>query len=466
MSSFSTGLYGSTISGIVSNVNDAFSGKTSGINVSSIVSELMQVEDQPEVQLQSQQTTVHSQITALTGISTQLTALYSSENSLKDILGAFSQNTTGSSDAAIVSASAGSSATAGTHSVTVSKLATISSSYSGYISSGTSLGGQQIVVGYGPDSSNPLSSDTINIPSTDTTLQQVASYINAGKYGVTASAVTDAQGSRLVLVSKASGAVGNLTVTSPATSFNNSGGVDAQLSVDGVPVDSASNTVTGAIPGVTLSLGAADPNTPVLISVQPDTSQASQAIQTFVDAYNAVIGSINSQYTLNSSGQEGVLAGDSMLRFLQSSLLSLVTTSVSGAGQYVNLQSMGIEMQNDGTLQVNSTNLSKALSSNFSDVQTFFQSPKGWGVSAGTQLLQLTDPTLGPVAADINGLNQTNRSLTDQINDFEVRMATVKDQLTTQYDNLNTLLQEYPMQLQEIAGQLSSLPNATSSSKS
>jgi flagellar hook-associated protein 2 len=127
---------------------------------------------------------------------------------------------------------------------------------------------------------------------------------------------------------------------------------------------------------------------------------------------------------------------------------------------------MGIEMQNDGTLQVNSTNLSKALSSNFSDVQTFFQSPKGWGVSAGTQLLQLTDPTLGPVAADVNGLNQTNRSLTDQINDFEVRMATVKDQLTTQYDNLNTLLQEYPMQLQEIAGQLSSLPDATSSSKS
>ncbi len=466
MSSFSTGLYGSTISGIVSNVNDAFSGKTSGINVSTIVSELMQVEDQPEVQLQNQQTTVNSQISALTSISTQLTALYDSENSLKDIFGAFSQNTTGSSDAAIVSASAGSSATAGTHSVTVSKLATVSSSYSGHISSGTSLGGQQIVVEYGPDSSNPLSTDTINIPTSATTLQQSASYINAGKYGVTASVVTDAQGSRLVLVSKTSGAAGNLTVTSPATGFNNSAGVDAQLSVDGVPVDSGSNTVTGAIPGVTLSLGAADPDTPVLISVQPDTSQASQAIQTFVDAYNAVIGSINDQYKLDSNGQEGVLAGDSMLRSLQSSLLSLVTTSVSGAGQYVNLQSMGIEMQNDGTLQINSTNLSKALSSNFSDVQTFFQSPKGWGVSAGTQPLQLTDPTLGPVAADVNGLNQTKGSLTDQINDFEVRMATVKDQLTTQYDNLNTLLQEYPMQLQEIAGQLSSLPNATSSSKS
>jgi flagellar hook-associated protein 2 len=127
---------------------------------------------------------------------------------------------------------------------------------------------------------------------------------------------------------------------------------------------------------------------------------------------------------------------------------------------------MGIEMQDDGTLQVNSTNLSQALSSNFSDVQNFFQAAKGWGQTAGTQMLQLTDPTLGPVAADISGLNQTNQSLTDQINDFETRMATVQDQLTTQYDNLNTLLQEYPMQLQEIAGQLASPPNTASSSSS
>ena len=108
MSSFSTGLYGSTISSIVNNVNDAFSGKTSGIDVSSVVSELMQVERQPEVQLQNQQTTINSQVSALTSISTQLTALYTSVNSLKDIFGAFSQNTTGSSDSAIVSATPGS----------------------------------------------------------------------------------------------------------------------------------------------------------------------------------------------------------------------------------------------------------------------------------------------------------------------------------------------------------------------
>ncbi len=466
MSSFSTSLYGSTISSIVDNVNDAFSGKTSGIDVSSVVSELMQVERQPEVQLQNQQTTINSQVSALTSISSQLTTLYDAVNSLKDFDGAFSQNTTGSSDSAIVSATADSTATAGTHSVTVSNLATTSSSYSGYIASGTSLGGAQIVVNYGSDPSHPVKTDTINIPSTDTTLQQAASYINSGSYGVTASVLTDSQGSRLVLVSNTSGADGNLNVSSSAASFTSAAGVDAQLTVDGVPVDSSTNTVTGAIPGVTLSLGAADADTPVLVSVQPDTTTASQAIQTFVDAYNAVIGSINQQYTLDSSGSEGVLAGDSMLRSLQSSLLNMVSGTASGAGQYVNLQSMGIEMQNDGTLQINSANLSQALSSDFSDVQNFFQSTSGWGQAAGTQMLQLTDPTLGPVAADINGLNQTNQGLTDQINDFELRMSAVQDQLTTQYSNLDALLQQYPMQLQQVAAQLGSLPSASSSSSS
>jgi flagellar hook-associated protein 2 len=219
MSSFSTGLYGSTISSIVKNVNDAFSGKTSGIDVSTVVSELMQIQRQPEVQLQNQQTTINSQVSALTSISTQLTALYTSVNSLKDIFGAFSQNTTGSSDSAIVSATADSTAAAGTHSITVSKLATTSSSYSGYIPSGTSLGGTQIVINYGSDPNKPVKTDTINIPSADATLQQAASYINSGSYGATASVVTDSQGSRLVLVSKTSGANGNLNVSTSAASF-------------------------------------------------------------------------------------------------------------------------------------------------------------------------------------------------------------------------------------------------------
>ncbi len=464
MATFSAG-YSSALGDILSQVNDAFSGKSSGIDVTSVVNELMQVEEQPETQMQSEQSTISSQTSALTNISSQLSTLASSVQSLSDLDGAFSQMTTGSSDSTIVAASADSTASAGTHTVVVSSLATTSSSYSSYIPSGSSLAGAQIVVAYG-NSNDPTNTDTINIPSSDTTLQEAASYINGAGYGVTASVVTDSVGSRLVLVSNTTGAAGNLNVTSSATSFTSSPGTDAQLTVDGVPVDSSSNTVTSAIPGVTLSLGSADSNTPVLISVEPDTTQASTAIQNFITAYNAVVGSINSQYTLDSSGNEGVLASDSTLQTLQSELLNMISTTVSGAGQYSSLQSLGIEMQDDGTLQINSSTLSNALSADYSDVQSFFQSTSGWGQLANTEMSQMTDPTTGPVAADINGLNQTNTDLTNQINDFQANMTQVQQQLTTQYDNLNSLLIEYPLQMQEAADQLASLPGATSTTSS
>jgi flagellar hook-associated protein 2 len=125
-------------------------------------------------------------------------------------------------------------------------------------------------------------------------------------------------------------------------------------------------------------------------------------------------------------------------------------------------------MQDNGTLQINSAALSTALSSNYSDVQKFFQStsPAGWGQTVSTQLQQMTDPTVGLISADINGLNQTNQSLTNEISDFEVRMTATQQQLTTQYDNLNTLLEEYPMQMQQVAAQLGSLPTTTTSSSS
>ncbi len=205
MATFSTS-YSSALGDILSQVNNAFSGKSSGIDVSSVVNELMQVEEQPETQMQSEQSTINSQISALTSIGSQLTTLSSSVDSLTDLDGAFSQMTTGSSDSTMVAASADATATAGTHTVVVSNLATTSSSYSAYIPSSISLGGAQIVVNYGSDPNNPVNTDTINIPTSDTTLQEAASYINGAGYGVTASVVTDSQGSRLVLVSNTSGA--------------------------------------------------------------------------------------------------------------------------------------------------------------------------------------------------------------------------------------------------------------------
>ena len=409
------------LASVLSSINDAFSGKTSGIDVASTVSALMQIEEQPEVQLQQQQTDVSQQISLLGGISNDLQALATAANSLSDLNGGLQGKTATSSHDGIVTATADTTAAVGNHTVTVTNLATVSSSYSNVVPSTTQLGGAEIDVAYG-DPNNPTSTDKILIPTGDNTLQQVVSYINSSNYGVTASVVTDTSGSRLSLVSKISGAAGNLTVTSPALTFTQgAAGVDAQLEVDGVPIDSATNTVTTALPGVTLNLASSAPGTPVTISVGADTDQATQTINNFVSAYNTVVNDINSQFKLDGNAQEGPLAGDSGLRSLQNQLLSAISYSVSGTGQYVNLQSLGIEMQDDGTLQVNSKVLNDALTNHYQDFQNFFQSltPKGFGNFFNTQMMQMTDVTEGPIALSVAGLQETNQSLNNDINDFE-----------------------------------------------
>lgn len=456
------------LSSVLSSINDAFSGKTSGIDVASTVDELMQIERQPEAQMQQQQSDISQQISMLGTISSDLQALATAANSLSDINGGLQAKTASSSQDGIVTATADSTAAVGNHTVTVSNLATTSSSYSDVVPSTTQLGGAEIDVAYG-DPSNPTSSDKILIPADDNTVQQVASYINSSDYGVTANVVTDASGSRLSLVSKTSGGAGNLTVTSPALTFTQGiAGVDAELNVDGVPIDSSTNTVTTALPGITLDLGSAAPDTPVTISVAGDTTQVTQTINSFVSAYNTVVNDINSQFTLDSNGQEGPLAGVSGLRSLQNQLLSAISYSVTGTGQYVNLQSLGIEMQDDGTLQVNSTVLNDALSNHYQDFQNFFQSlsPQGFGNFFGTQMMQMTDVTEGPIALAVTGLQQTNQSLNNDINDFEVRMTSMQAELTQQYSALNASLVQYPILMQEISAQLDSLPGSSNSSSS
>jgi flagellar hook-associated protein 2 len=452
------------LSSILSSVNGAFSGKTYGIDVQSVVSQLMAIQRRPETQMQQQQANINQQISMLGVLSSDLGALYTAANTLRDFNGGLSAKTATSSRSDVVTATADTSAAIGNHTVVVSSLATVSSSYSDVVPSGAQFGGAEIDVAYG-DPNNPSSTDKIVIPAGDNSLQQVAGYINSSNYGVTANVVTDAQGSRLVLVSKTSGAAGNLTVTSPALNFTQgTAGVDAQLTVDGVPMDSATNTVTTGLPGVTLDLASAAPNTPVTIAVAADTSQATQTINSFVSAYNTVISDINGQFSVDANAQEGPLAGNSGLRSLQNELLSAVSYAVTGTGQYVNLQSLGLEMQDNGTLQVNSRVFNDALNNHYQDFQNFFQSlsPQGFANFFGTQMMQMTDVTQGPIALAVAGLQQTNQSLTHDINQFEARMTSLQQELTQQYSALNAALEQYPSLMQQISNHLNSLSSSKS----
>ena len=437
------------------------SGTTAGFDVPTIVDEVLASQSQEETQWQNQETTFNNQATALQQLSTQLQTLLTDANDLTDPLGSLAAMTASVSNPNVLSATAGSGAAIGSHSITVSSLATTSSYYSDELAtSSTTFGTGSFTLQVGSGAAT-----TITVDDTNDTLSGLAAAINNQNLGLTANVVTDAGGARLTLVSNTSGAAGNIAISNNTTglSFNlGSKGVDASLTVDGIPIDSSSNTVTSAIPGVTLNLlGLA--SSPVTLEVSPDTSQAATAINNFVSDYNTVISSINSQFTYNTTtGTAGALLGDSAAELVQSTLLSDVAASVTGNGAISSLASLGITMNNDGTLTVDSSQLTNALASNSQAVQNFFQTATtGFAQQFSSDLTNLTDPTKGAIAVDLNGINSSVSSLQSEISDFQANLATEQQTLTTYYSNINATLQELPSLLDSINSQLSGLKSSS-----
>jgi flagellar capping protein FliD len=136
--------------------------------------------------------------------------------------------------------------------------------------------------------------------------------------------------------------------------------------------------VTGVLGGVTLNLLNASAGAPISLSVGPDSAGATQAVNDFVTAYNSIITSINQQFTYNpASGTAGTLSGNGDLRALQTQLLNEATYSISGNNGITGLASIGVNLNNDGTLTVDSAKLSSTLANHFTDFQNFFQSASG-----------------------------------------------------------------------------------------
>ncbi len=444
-----------------------------GINVTSVVNAILSPENASITIYQNQQTDLATQAGLLAGINNNLTNLATAAAALADPNGPLASFAATSSQPSILTASAQNTAAPGTHQIVVSSLATTGTLFTNPLTDGnTSFSAGDIKLQIGG-----VSGVTHDIPITlgsNDTLNTLASYINTHGFGVTASVVNDASGARLTILSQSSGTPGALAITNNTTglTFNTPvGGTNALLTIDGVPFNSASNTVTGAISGVTLNLAGAASGTPVQITVGPATSQATTAINNFVSAYNAVIGNLNTQFTVDpTTNTQGPLGSDSSLHTLQSILLNDASYSITGNSGLVNLASLGIDLNNDGTLTVNQTatdvhpSLSEVLATNPGAVQSFFQnvSSTGFANNLNTSLAALNDATNGIVNVDIAGNTAQQNSLTTQITNLQDRLLARQKQLTRQYDQLNATLEAFPSLLQEVTAEINALNGNTS----
>src|ERR1700742_2725875 len=279
------------------NFGSATSGQ--GFDVAATVTQIQASEQAIETPWQNQLTALQAQDAVFTSLGTDLSALTTSLQALTDFQGVFAAKQGSSSNTDLLSlTSASATAAAGSHTVTISQLAQTSSEASSVISNANdTLSGSVTIQGH-----------TFNVDSADndTTVASLANAINSADIGVKAGLITDSSGTRLSLVSGTSGAAGQLSVTSSLSGASSGSitfppgqaqaGQDAILKVDGVSITSASNTVTGAIPGVTFQLlSSASPGTEVQIQITNDTNAIGTAISSFTTAYNKVIKDINTQ---------------------------------------------------------------------------------------------------------------------------------------------------------------------------
>jgi flagellar hook-associated protein 2 len=445
----------------MSTVGISFGSPTSGqgFDVSSTVSQIVANLQAVETPWNTQLSALNSQDTVLTSIGTDLNTLSNALESLTDFEGVLSEKEGSSSDESVLElTSAASNAVAGSHTIVVTGLAQTSSYYSNAIAGTDTLSGSlTLSVGTG-------AAQTINIDASDNdnTISSLADAINSGNYGVTASVITDGSSQMLSLVSDTSGADGNITIsgslndTTTGSAFNftqGQAGQDAQFTVDGIQATSSSNTVSDVIPGVTFQLLSAAPDTDVQVEITNDNSDVESAVSSFVSAYNTVIGDLNTQEGNDASGNPEPLFGSPTISTLQNQLQQALDFTQS-SGAVTSLTQLGISVNDDGTLSLDTDTLDSELNSNYQDVVNFFQlsaSFTSFGGNFTTVVNNLgnSDPD-GVITLALQENSTQESTLNANISNENSLISTQESNLTTELNEANYTLEEIPTQIDEV----------------
>jgi flagellar hook-associated protein 2 len=224
---------------------------------------------------------------------------------------------------------------------------------------------------------------TISVAATDT-LADVAKKINDANVGVAASVLNDGSGAtpfRLSLSSRNTGQAGRLIFDGSAAGLTTTSLVEGQDAVmvyggnangtGGLLSTNKSNTFTGLVPSMAVTLTGVGSTT---VTVNTDPSKVVTAVQGFVDSYNKVVDSIatNTAFNADDTTKNGVLFGNATVQQLQDAMGLFVTQSYGAVGQYKNMSGVGISVDQDGKLSLDTDKLNAALASNPEDVRTLF----------------------------------------------------------------------------------------------
>jgi len=441
-------------------------GVGSGLDVGSIVDQLMAIERRPLDRLQSSKQDLQVQLSAYGTLKSSLAGF---QTALKDLktLNAFEVYKADSADETAFTATADSTAATGFTDIQVVSLAEAHKMGSLAIADTgtTTLGGA------GDQVTFTVNGNAFTVNGGGMTLSQLRDAINDApdNTGVSATIITENSGSnRLVLTAAKTGNANavNLSFTGTLgtdlglTDINDPTQLDSELLVDGLyTITRSSNTISDAISGITLNLKGVT-TAAVQLTVSRDTASVTESVQAFVDAYNEL------QTTIDGfSGEGNDLEADNTLRSIENRIKAVFNTPPGGTlnSSFTYLSEVGVSFQRDGKLSLDSGDLQKAIDSDFAGMAELFANDDQGYLFRVDALVSTFVQADGLIGSRQDGLNSRIDTVDQRILDMEFRLELREQRLLSQFTALDTLMGELQGTSAFLTQQLAALPKIQSS---
>jgi len=449
------------------------SGIGSGLDIAGLVQQLVAAEAAPvSTRIAQKEARVQTKLSAFGNLKSALADFRDQVDKMRTA-NSFLTRKAASGNEDLFTVSVSESALPARYSVEVAQLA-----QSQKLTSGT-FADQDAVVGTG-ELTVTVGTETfiIDVTTENNTLAGIRDSINGAldNTGVSATIVNADAGSYLILTGDKTGAANNMTVTQTggdgglsALEYDPGAGLnsmtesiaaqDALVRIDGFDVLSSTNTIVGAVDGVTLNLLQADPGLPASLQIDNDTDTVTQVINDFVASYNALIETFDQLTSYDAESElAGPLLGDATIRGIRDQIRREFSTNVENiSAPFNSLGEIGIEIQLDGKLSVVDADLSTVLDENFSNLGQLFAATDGFAV----RLFDLADSYLatgGIIATRTDGLNRSIEEFSEQRDKLGDRLASLEGRLLRQFNALDSLIGQLNQTSNFLSQQLSNLP--------
>ncbi|MBE0582736.1 MAG: flagellar filament capping protein FliD [Desulfofustis sp.] len=445
-----------------------FSGLASGMDTSSIVTQLMNLERAPITRMQGDQTWLNNKLTAYKDFDTKLKGLLDNVRTLASD-SQYNQYKATAASSEFFSTSTSENALANTsYQVEVVSLAQVQKSYTAGFSSNSeqTFGTGELVVSV--DGVDHL----ITIDETNNSLTGIMQAINDADIGVQSAIINDGSETpyRLTLTGDnvataftldSSGLTGGSGQTLGVISESQAAS-QAHIRVDNIDIYGDNNSIADAIPGVTLDLIKAEEGTTTKVDVTLSNDAIKTNINAFLGAYNEVVSFVTGQSTFGDD-TPGVLGGDSGLGNIKRRLQNMLTTNVATGGGITSLSQLGLETQKDGQLSLDATKLSAAIDTDLDSLITLLAGNgddiDGIGTMMQDYLSSLTSPTDGLLAGRKKSIETNLARIDKQITLTESRLEKREETLRRQFSAMEQLVSTMNSQSSFLSSQLQSLEN-------